>query len=174
MLSLFKNEVHHQLVTKAPKVLAMPARFMPFYAQQHCLRLLLNGLFEEAIKEGELAFLKDKWLSVTIDDLSMSWQISFTGQIIIRRDEFVADVKFSANINDLILIAGRKEDPDTLFFQRRLKIEGDTELGLEIKNLLDNIDFEQLSPFIQKLIMQASVFVQQGLQPPNSFIATVQ
>ena len=47
-------------------------------------------------------------------------------------------------MNDLILVAGRKEDPDTLFFQRRLSIEGDTELGLEVKNLMDNIEFEQL------------------------------
>jgi predicted lipid carrier protein YhbT len=33
------------------------------------------------------------------------------------------------------MIAARKQDPDTLFFQRRLVIEGDTELGLYVKNL---------------------------------------
>ena len=33
-----------------------------------------------------------------------------------------ADVCFSGNSQDLILIAGRREDPDS--FQRRLKIEG--------------------------------------------------
>ena len=43
------------------------------------------------------------------------------------------DVSFSGNANDLVLIAARKEDPDTLFFQRRLRIEGDTELGLYVK-----------------------------------------
>ena len=31
----------------------------------------------------------------------------------------------------------RLEDPDTLFFSRRLVIEGDTELGLALKNALD-------------------------------------
>jgi predicted lipid carrier protein YhbT len=35
----------------------------------------------------------------------------------------------------------REEDPDTLFFARRLTIEGDTELGLVAKNLLDGIDW---------------------------------
>ena len=34
----------------------------------------------------------------------------------------------------------RQEDPDTLFFHRRLSIEGDTELGLLVKNLLDRIE----------------------------------
>jgi hypothetical protein len=33
-----------------------------------------------------------------------------------------------------------QEDPDTLFFSRRLAMEGDTELGLLIKNTLDAID----------------------------------
>ena len=35
----------------------------------------------------------------------------------------------------------REEDPDTLFFNRKLVIEGDTELGLVVKNLLDSVDW---------------------------------
>ena len=35
----------------------------------------------------------------------------------------------------------REEDPDTLFFNRKLHIEGDTELGLITKNLLDSVDW---------------------------------
>ena len=38
----------------------------------------------------------------------------------------------------------RREDPDTLFFQRLLAIEGDTALGLEIKNFLDRLEWEAL------------------------------
>ncbi|MEE8428093.1 MAG: SCP2 sterol-binding domain-containing protein, partial [Gammaproteobacteria bacterium] len=37
-----------------------------------------------------------------------------------------------------------REDSDTLFFQRRLRMEGDTELGLEIKNFLDSLDADAL------------------------------
>ncbi len=45
----------------------------------------------------------------------------------------------------------RKEDSDTLFFNRRLVVEGDTELGLVAKNTLDAIenpmlDIEQMLP----------------------------
>ncbi|MFT3735839.1 MAG: SCP2 sterol-binding domain-containing protein [Rhodocyclaceae bacterium] len=51
-----------------------------------------------------------------------------------------ADVRFSGKLADLLRIARRQEDPDTLFFQRRLVVEGDTELGLNLKNLLDSIE----------------------------------
>ena len=42
-------------------------------------------------------------------------------------------------------IAGQV-DPDTLFFRRKLAIEGNTELGLTLKNFLDSQDPEQLIP----------------------------
>jgi len=39
-----------------------------------------------------------------------------------------------------LALALRREDPDTLFFSRRLVLEGDTELGLALKNALDALD----------------------------------
>ena len=51
------------------------------------------------------------------------------------------DLTIAASAHDFLLLAKRREDPDTLFFCRRLLMEGDTELGLLIKNALDAIDF---------------------------------
>ncbi len=45
---------------------------------------------------------------------------------------------------DLLLLASRLEDADTLFFQRRLVLTGDTELGLTVRNLLDRLPWEEL------------------------------
>lgn len=45
-----------------------------------------------------------------------------------------------ASVHDFIQLIRRHEDPDTLFFSRRLVMEGDTELGLLVKNTLDAID----------------------------------
>lgn len=56
------------------------------------------------------------------------------------------DVVIGATLYDLGLLATRREDPDTLFFSRRLVMEGDTELGLLIKNTLDAIDGALLDP----------------------------
>ena len=53
-----------------------------------------------------------------------------------------ADVCISGNVEDFWQLAARREDPDTLFFSRRLCIEGDTETGVHIKNLLDALDYD--------------------------------
>lgn len=50
------------------------------------------------------------------------------------------DVCFTACAADFLLLATRRVDPDTLFFERRLVIEGDTEAGLKLKNLLDAVE----------------------------------
>ena len=44
----------------------------------------------------------------------------------------------------VLLLAGRREDADTLFFQRRLVLTGDTELGLTARNVLDRLPWEQV------------------------------
>jgi predicted lipid carrier protein YhbT len=59
------------------------------------------------------------------------------------------DLTISASAHDFMLLARRLEDPDTLFFSRRLSMEGDTELGLLVKNTLDAIEMPlvTLEPF---------------------------
>lgn len=51
------------------------------------------------------------------------------------------DVTVRAGLADYLALALRREDPDTLFFRRRLVIEGDTDLGLVVKNALDALDW---------------------------------
>lgn len=50
------------------------------------------------------------------------------------------DLMFSADTAEYLKLLRREEDPDTLFFNRRLDIEGDTELGLIVKNMLDSLE----------------------------------
>lgn len=50
-----------------------------------------------------------------------------------------ANVEFAATLADLFDIATRREDPDALFFQRRLCVEGETQTGLHLKNILDSV-----------------------------------
>ncbi len=161
--AIFAN-LHHHLVVNGPKALSLPSSQIPFALQKKLLSELLARVFCEAIEDGDLDFLEDKWLKVVITDLKLTWYLSFAEeQLIIAEHCAQEDITFSGSANEFILIAGRKEDPDTLFFQRRLSIQGDTELGLEIKNLLDNIDFDNLPPLAQKALDYFSRFVQQGL-----------
>ncbi len=50
------------------------------------------------------------------------------------------DLTLSASGPDFLRMARREADPDTLFFSRRLSMEGDTELGLVVKNTLDALE----------------------------------
>jgi predicted lipid carrier protein YhbT len=56
------------------------------------------------------------------------------------------DLSISAKTCDFLSLALRQEDADTLFFSRRLVMEGDTDLGLLVKNTLDAIDLPRFKP----------------------------
>jgi O2-independent ubiquinone biosynthesis accessory factor UbiT len=61
-------------------------------------------------------------------------------------DSAPADLTISAKSRDFIALLAREEDPDTLFFSRRLLNEGDTDLGLLVKNTLDGIELPRFDP----------------------------
>lgn len=56
------------------------------------------------------------------------------------------DLTISAKSRDFISLLTREEDPDTLFFSRRLLMEGDTDLGLLVKNTLDGVELPSFDP----------------------------
>jgi O2-independent ubiquinone biosynthesis accessory factor UbiT len=147
-----------------PSILRPTLALLPFALQKKVMLPALHSVFNEAIADGDFEFLQDKWLKISITDLNLQWLISFDNDHLIMADsklELNYDVSFSATGDDLLLIAGRKQDPDTLFFQRRLKIEGDTELGLEVKNLIDAIELDQLPNSIHKFVDICANLVQQ-------------
>ncbi|HYG45467.1 MAG TPA: SCP2 sterol-binding domain-containing protein [Bordetella sp.] len=47
------------------------------------------------------------------------------------------DLELGASLGDFVALMRGTSDADTLFFQRRLRVAGDTELGLVVKNWLD-------------------------------------
>ena len=73
-----------------------------------------------------------------IEDLGL--QLSFfcdQGKFRPQTQNVEADVKLSATALDFFKLASGMEDADTLFFRRRLKMEGDTELGIAVKYWID-------------------------------------
>ncbi len=97
------------------------------------LEQVLSWQFRQALEDGELDFLEGRWLSINVRDIGLLWYTSVSEGRLVVSSTAEADVSFSADASDLLMIAARKQDPDTLFFQRRLVIEGDTELGLYVK-----------------------------------------
>ncbi len=167
-ITLF-DKLHSTLVQQAPGFLRFPVKLVPASVQQKVMLETLKRVFHEALDDGEFEFLENRWLEVHVRDINLKSFISFVDdKLVVRSDIDNADVRFSGDINDLILIAARKEDPDTLFFQRRLLIEGDTELGLEVKNLMDSVDLDSLPSALRQALFTLADFVQKGLQStPN-------
>ena len=148
------SKIRSQLITKGPSLLKLPLKVTPFAVQRQVLEQLLSWQFRESVKDGELDFLESKWLKVEVSDLALIWFISLQNGNLVVKQQAVADVSICGNANDLILIAARKEDPDTLFFQRRLVIEGDTELGLYVKNLMDAFELENMPAPLRFALLQ--------------------
>lgn len=69
------------------------------------------------------------------------------------------DVFIRGTGRDLLLLPRRQEDPDTLFFRQCLVIEGDTDLGLGVKNLLDGLVPDQLPPGLWRLVRELGAAV---------------
>lgn len=166
-IAIFPLKLRARMIEVMPKILRPSLRLLTFSAQKALLLPALTSIFQEPIEDGDFEFLQDKWLKISIIDLELNWWLSFDQDKLLmasinelKLSNIIEDVSFSATGDDLILIAGRKQDPDTLFFQRRLKIEGDTELGLEVKNLIDAIDIEQLPSSVHSLVAFSADFLQ--------------
>jgi predicted lipid carrier protein YhbT len=126
-------------------LLAGPLRLVPHPVQQLPLGLALEHLFRASVAEGLLDFLADRCLAVELADAGWRWPVTLRdGRLQVLQRDQPADVTIRGQSWDFFLMAAGLEDPDTLFFQRRLVIQGDTELGLGVKNFLDGLDEAQL------------------------------
>lgn len=160
---LVLEKLRSRLVHVGPSLLSVPVKLTPFAIKRQVLEQVLCWQFQQALADGELEFLEGRWLSIQVRDIGLTWYTSVENSRLIVRESAVADVSFSADASDLLMIAARKQDPDTLFFQRRLVIEGDTELGLYVKNLMDAIELEQMPGALRVMLLQLADFVEAGL-----------
>ncbi len=161
------DKLRSRLVHVAPSLMSVPVKLTPFALKRQVLQQVLSWQFRQALNDGELDFLEGRWLSIEVRDIGLKWLTSVENERLIVSDAAQADVSFSADASDLLMIAARKQDPDTLFFQRRLVIEGDTELGLYVKNLMDAIELEQMPKALRVMLMQLADFVEAGLKSPS-------
>ncbi len=145
----------------AKKVICIPGRFIPYSAQKRVLSVILNQAFREPLQHGELDFLEDAKVRIKVTDLHIDWLISVgSDKFTPIERELEDDVCISGESPDFILLATRQADPDTLFFQRRIRIEGDTELGLGVKNTMDSMDWEDLPMPLRKLLQSVGLVIE--------------
>ena len=160
------DRLRHYVVQQGPQLLRLPLGITPFALKKPLIEALLRGHLQQALVEGEVDFLSQRWLGIEISDLDLRWSVTLADGQLRVADRDACDVWFRATAGDLLLIAARRRDPDTLFFQRRLVIEGDTELGLYVKNLMDAIELEQMPKALRVMLLQLADFVEAGQKTP--------
>jgi len=145
----------------ARRLIGLPGRFIPYRIQKQVLSPALNQAFREPLRHGELDFLENAKVRIKVNDLCVDWLIRVGSDRFTPLDRGLKDdVCISGESLDFILLATRQADPDTLFFQRRIRIEGDTELGLGIKNTMDSMDWDDLPLPLRRLLQGVSLLIE--------------
>lgn len=155
-------------MTLALKPLKHFLRFVPDKVHTHLLSRLGGHLMKEQAITSRLDYMEGKRLQLTIKDTGNCWKFIICGNRLVddMQSKTVADVHIQGDLKTFLLLATGNEDPDSLFFSRHLSLEGNTEDGLYIKNLIDAMDFDtavylksilgqtlasRITPFIERL-----------------------
>jgi len=99
-----------------------------------------------------LVLLENRSFLIEVSDVGSTARFTF------RRGVFqplfspapVPDLILRAKLAAFLQLLMRQEDPDTLFFRRELSIEGDTELGLAVKNMLDAMEWPRIADIFRR------------------------
>jgi len=133
---------------RLPEIVSWPFRYVPTKVHSQLLVLFLNRMLITSLKQGDLDFLRNKKLNIEVKDAHINYSMGISNDRLITMPlAGDSDLMIRANTYDFLMLVARKEDPDTLVFQRRLVMQGDTELGLELKNFLDSLDMESSGLF---------------------------
>jgi predicted lipid carrier protein YhbT len=125
-----------------PSALTRLLTRLPATPPTYVLAATLNQLVRRGVLPADMSLLAGRRFEVRILDAGMSLRFAADDRgFKVDHSSDEADLRFSANAADFARMMLREEDPDTLFFNRKLMIEGDTELGLIVKNLLDSVDW---------------------------------
>jgi predicted lipid carrier protein YhbT len=121
-------------------------QLLPEAPPAHALALALNaGICIGLVARGDLEPLAGKAVSLEATDLGTRVRVAYDGsRFRAYSGAAPADLTIRSTVSGYLALALRREDPDTLFFTRRLVMTGDTDLGLIVKNLLDAIDWSRL------------------------------
>ena len=125
-----------------PNPLLLPLRIVPDPVHTTVLTRVLNRLLVGQSIAVRLPELDGKVIGIHITDAPCHLTFRITQGRLAAASNATAEVCIRGQLHDFWLLATRREDPDTLFFERRLCIEGDTETGLYLKNLLDSTEFD--------------------------------
>ena len=125
-----------------PGWMARIGRHLPALPPRLILVQTLNQMLRRGLLPADMTQFAGRHFQLDVLDLGISIRFS-AGSTCFTAENYpgAPDLRLAANSADYLRMILREEDPDTLFFNRKLQIEGDTALGLATKNLLDCVDW---------------------------------
>lgn len=153
---------------EVPRPLGALLSQLPAYPGSVLLVSALNITLSRKLPADVTQHLLGKTLRIQVRDAQLQFDFSWNGRQFTpcRRSDH-ADLTIRASAQDFLQLAQRQVDPDTLFFSRRLVMEGDTELGLIVKNALDALELPMLdaAQWAPKQVFNRLMALRNGARP---------
>ena len=116
---------------------------LPAKVHSRVTATVCNQLLKGVPTAGRLRDLEGRRLWLTITDTGTRLGYRFAdGRLVPDAATDAPDIHIRGDLHNFLRLARREEDPDTLFFARKLSLEGNTEDGLLLKNFLDALEFD--------------------------------
>lgn len=156
---------------RVPAPLAGLLQCLPRWPGSRALASALNLLMAPHLPADTCQRLEGRRLRLQVADARLEFDYTWRNGAFqpLASGGPAPDLTLRANAWDFYQLLQRGEDPDTLFFNRRLVIEGDTELGLMVKNTLDSLDPGVLQP--RTVLRQGWAVLRRGPMPRRSLRA---
>lgn len=134
-----------------PKWMAKIGTKLPGKPPRFVLVSVLNTMLKKGLLPADMELFAGRKFEIEVLDAGIKVRFSANTEKFLD-DNFsgTPDLRLTANGIDFMRMMMREEDPDTLFFNRKLQIEGDTELGLITKNLLDSVEWPFSEWFLKR------------------------
>jgi len=129
------------------KLLAISSHIVPPKIPTALMAFLGNRLLSSQQLLGRLGEIEGSRICLHVRDLHLQMIFQINGSRLTSSSNRHWDMRISGTLANFFKLATRNEDPDTLFFNRNLVLEGKTETGLYVKNLLDAVDLDFSSQF---------------------------
>ncbi len=123
------------------KVIAVPGRLVPSWISAIGAGVLMSRITDKNPELYErLKELKGRVICFDATDISKKFFMVIKEEDILVLPNFggKVDVVMKGKINMLFSLLLGIEDPDTVFFSRRLEINGDTAVAIHFKNILNS------------------------------------
>ncbi|KOR30462.1 hypothetical protein TI04_05720 [Achromatium sp. WMS2] len=128
-----------------PHYALLPVLMLPQELRNRLVAQALSLAFVRERQHGDLDFLEQRRVRIALSDVDLDFTITVQNrQILPVVDDGPVDLTVGGSLHDYLLLVTSREDPDTLFFQRRLHMQGNTGLGVHLKNFLAGVDLTSI------------------------------